>query len=158
MIQNYLLVFFLSMVPILELRFAVPVAVKLGIPALRAIFVCTLGNMVPVPLIYFFARKVLVWGMDKPYIGGLFRALHDKGQRAGQKLCRKAGRSGLFIALLLFVGIPIPGTGAWTGTLAASFLDMGPKSTALAVSLGVLLAGCIMALASTGVIHIFGLF
>ena len=158
MVGHYILVFFLSMIPVLELRFAVPLAVNLGIPSLTAIAVCTIGNMVPVPLIYFFARKVLIWGMDKPYIGKPFTFLHDKGQRAGQKLREKAGRGGLFIALLLFVGIPIPGTGAWTGTLAASFLDMGIKSTAISVSLGVILAGCIMALASSGIIHVFGLF
>ena len=67
---------------------------------------------------------------------------------------KKTGRGGLFIALLLFVGIPIPGTGAWTGTMGASFLDMGFKSTVLSVTLGVLLAGVIMAVASTGVLSI----
>ena len=69
----------------------------------------------------------------------------------------KTGRGGLFVALLLFVGIPLPGTGAWTGTLAASFLDMGFKSTVVAVSLGVIMAGIIMGTASTGVFNIIGL-
>ena len=80
-----------------------------------------------------------------------------KGERAGEKLTAKTGRGGLFLALLLFVGFPLPGTGAWTGTLAASFLNMGIKSTALAVSLGVILAGIIMGLGSTGVLAVFGL-
>ena len=80
-----------------------------------------------------------------------------KGERAGQKLVRKTGRGGLFAALMLFVGVPIPGTGAWTGTLGASFLDMGIKTTALSVSLGVVLAGVIMALASSGLLSVFGL-
>ena len=84
--------------------------------------------------------------------------LYDaKGEKAGQKLTAKTGRYGLFMALLLFVGIPLPGTGAWTGTLAASFLNMGFKSTVLAVCLGVILAGIIMAVASTGVFSIIGL-
>ena len=157
MLKNYLIVFLLSMVPLLELRFAVPIAVGMELPPLLSIAVCALGNMIPVPFIYFFARKILLWGMDKPVIGKSFRFLHDKGERAGQKLRRKAGRRGLFLALLLFVGIPIPGTGAWTGTLAASFLDMGIKSTALDVSLGVAMAGIIMALASSGVFHLFGI-
>ena len=69
----------------------------------------------------------------------------------------KTGRKGLFVALLLFVGIPIPGTGAWTGALGASFLNMGFKSTVAAVSLGVILAGGIMALISSVGLHIFGL-
>ena len=103
MLKNYLIVFLLSMVPLLELRFAVPIAVGMELPPLLSIAVCALGNMIPVPFIYFFARKILLWGMDKPVIGKSFRFLHDKGERAGQKLRRKAGRRGLFLALLLFV-------------------------------------------------------
>ena len=87
--------------------------------------------------------KVLVWGADKPVIGKFFSWCLEKGEKGGKKLQEKAGR-GLFIALLLFVGIPLPGTGAWTGTLAASILDMDFKSTIIAVMLGVLLAGIIM--------------
>ena len=154
---KYLMVFFISMVPLVELRLAVPMAVGMDLPYLPSIAVCVLGNMLPVPAIYLFARKVLVWGADKRYIGKFFRFCLTKGESAGQKLVAKTGRGGLFVALLLFVGVPIPGTGAWTGTLAASFLDMGLKDTVLAVCLGVLLAGGIMALASTGVFHVIGL-
>ena len=154
---KYLTVFFVSMVPILELRGAMPIAMGMDIPFPLALIICVIGNMIPVPFIYFFARKVLVWGSTKKYIGKLFRFFLVKGEHAGQKLVKATGRGGLFIALLLFVGIPIPGTGAWTGTLGASFLDMGFKSTVLAVSLGVILAGIIMALASTGVFAAIGL-
>ena len=157
MIGKYLTVFFVSMVPLVELRLAVPMAVGMGLPYIPALIVCVLGNMLPVPIIYFFARTVLNWGADKKYIGKVFRLFLVKGQRAGEKLVSKTGRGGLFMALLLFVGIPIPGTGAWTGTLAASFLIMGFKSTALAVSLGVILAGIIMAVGSTGVFAVIGL-
>ena len=156
MIGKYLTVFFVSMVPLVELRVAVPMAVGMGLPYIPALIVCVLGNMLPVPIIYFFARTVLNWGADKKYIGKVFRLFLVKGQRAGEKLVSKTGRGGLFMALLLFVGIPIPGTGAWTGTLAASFLNMGIKSTALAVSLGVILAGIIMAVGSTGVFAVIG--
>ena len=156
MIGQYLTVFFVSMVPLVELRLAVPMAVGMGLPYIPALIVCVLGNMLPVPIIYFFARTVLNWGADKKYIGKVFRLFLVKGQRAGEKLVSKTGRGGLFMALLLFVGIPIPGTGAWTGTLAASFLNMGIKSTALAVSLGVILAGIIMAVGSTGVFAVIG--
>ena len=154
---QYLTVFLISMVPILELRGAIPIAIGMGLPTVPAYIVCVLGNMLPVPFVYFFARKILVWGSDKKYIGKLFTFFLTKGERAGQKLTQAAGRGGLFIALMLFVGIPLPGTGAWTGTLGASFLDMGIKSTALSVSLGVVLAGVIMVIVSLLGLHIFGL-
>ena len=157
MLPKYLLIFLISMVPLIELRGSIVIAVGMELNYLAALAVSVVGNLLPVPLVYFFARKVLHWGADKKYIGKLCTFFLDKGQRAGQKLTAKAGRTGLFVALMLFVGIPIPGTGAWTGTLAASFLNMGIKSTALAVSLGVVIAGVIMGLASTGVFSIIGL-
>lgn len=153
---KYLIVFLISMVPLIELRGAIPVALGMGLPTVPAYILCVIGNMLPVPIIYFFARKVLIWGSDKKYIGKFFRFCLEKGERGGQKLTKTAGRGGLFVALMLFVGIPLPGTGAWTGTLAASFLNMGIKSTALSVSLGVVLAGLIMGLASTGVFSVLG--
>lgn len=153
---KYLTVFFISMVPIVELRGAMPIAMGMDLPFFPALAVCVLGNMLPVPFIYFFARKVLHWGANKKYIGKIFNFFLVKGEHAGQKLVKKTGRGGLFIALMLFVGIPIPGTGAWTGTLGASFLDMGFKSTVLSVSFGVIIAGLIMALASTGVFAVLG--
>ena len=157
MLSQYLSVFFVSMVPLVELRLAVPMAVGMGLPYIPSLIVCVLGNMLPVPIIYFFARKFLLWGQDRKYIGKVCRVFLVKGEKAGQKLESKTGRGGLFVALMLFVGIPVPGTGAWTGTLAASFLNMGIKSTAAAVSLGVIIAGGIMALASTGVFSMIGL-
>jgi len=109
-----------------------------------------IGNMIPVPFIFFFARKILVWGSDKKYIGKFFTWCLEKGEHGGKKLQEKAGR-GIYVALLLFVGIPLPGTGAWTGTLAASILDLDFKKSIIAVVLGILLAGIIMTLLSQGV-------
>ena len=157
MLIKYLIVFLVSMVPLIELRGGVPIAVGMGLPYWPSLVVCVIANILPVPIIYFFARKVLIWGKDKRYIGKFFTFCLEKGERGGQKLKAKAGRRGLFIALLLFVGIPLPGTGAWTGTLAASFLNMGIKSTSLAVSLGVVLAGIIMGVVSMTGVHVFGL-
>ena len=154
--MNYLIIFLISMIPIVELRGAMVYAVGLDLPYIPALITCVVGNMLPVPFIYFFARKVLHWGADKRYIGKLFRFFLEKGERAGQKLVKTTGRGGLFLALLLFVGIPLPGTGAWTGALGASFLNMGFKSTVVSVCLGVILAGIIMALVSTGVFHVIG--
>lgn len=155
--MQYWIVFLISMVPLVELRGAIPIAIGMGIDPIVAIVISVIGNMLPVPFIYFFARKFLLWGAQRRYIGKICSFFMVKGERAGQKLVAKTGRGGLFIALMLFVGIPIPGTGAWTGTLAASFLNMGIKSTAASVSLGVILAGCIMALVSLLGLHIFGL-
>ena len=157
MIQKYLLVFFVSMVPLIELRVAVPMAVGMDLDYWTALVVCVIGNMLPVPIIYMFARKVLLWGADKKFIGKFFTYCLVKGEKGGQQLVAKTGRGGLFVALMLFVGIPLPGTGAWTGTLAASFLNMGFKSTSLAVSLGVILAGIIMGVGSHTALHVFGL-
>ena len=155
--SKFFFCFLVSMIPLIELRGGVPIAVGLGLPYWEALLVCVIGNMLPVPLIYFFARKVLLWGRDKKYIGKFFSYCIEKGEHGGQKLIARAGRGGLFVALMLFVGIPLPGTGAWTGTLAASFLNMGIKSTTLAVVLGVILAGIIMGVASTGVFSVIGL-
>lgn len=155
--EKYLLIFLVSMVPLIELRGAIVMAVGMELDYFAALVVCVVANMLPVPIIYFFARKVLIWGADKKYIGKFFRFCLEKGEKGGQKLTKAAGRGGLFVALMLFVGIPLPGTGAWTGTLAASFLNMGIKSTAAAVSLGVVMAGVIMAVASTGVFSMIGL-
>ena len=157
MLKKYLLCFLVSMVPLIELRGGVPIAVGLGLDYFTALAVCVVGNMLPVPIIYFFARKVLEWGKDKKYIGKFFTYCIEKGEHGGQRLMAKTGRGGLFLALLLFVGIPLPGTGAWTGTLAASFLNMGFKSTTAAVCLGVIIAGIIMGVVTMTGIHIFGL-
>ena len=144
------------MVPLIELRGAIPISQGLGLPLLQSYIVCIVGNMLPVPVIYLFARKVLEWGADKKFIGGLCTFFLVKGKKGGEKLQAKAGH-GLFIALTLFVGIPLPGTGAWTGTLAASLLDMNFKDTVIAVMLGVLLAGIIMSLASAGFLGATGI-
>lgn len=157
MFQKYLLIFLVSMIPLIELRGSIVMAVGMDLDYFTALAISVIGNMLPVPIIYFFARKVLIWGADKKYIGKFFRFFLEKGEKAGKKLTDTAGRGGLFVALMLFVGIPVPGTGAWTGTLAASFLNMGIKSTAASVSLGVVIAGIIMGVASTGVFSIIGL-
>ncbi len=149
MIKNYLWVLFISMVPLIELRGALPVSQALGVPLLQSFIICIIGNMIPVPFIYLFARKVLEWGKDFPLIGGFFRFCLSKGEKGGRALEEKAGH-GLYVALALFVGIPLPGTGAWTGMLAASFLDMDFKKSTIAVLAGVLLAGIIVGCVTVG--------
>ena len=159
MFKKYLLVFFVSMVPLIELRGAIPIGLSniLGepLPVLPLYIACIIGNMLPVPIIFFFARKVLEWGADKKIIGKFFTFCLEKGKKGGEVLQAKAG-TGLYVALFLFVGVPLPGTGAWTGTLAASFLDMDFKKSVIAVMAGVILAGIIMGLASLGVFGAVG--
>lgn len=153
MITKFLIVFFVSMVPLIELRGAIPIAVALGLPKIASFIIAIIGNMLPVPVIFLFSRKVLEWGKDKPYIGKFFTWCLLKGEKGGRKLIAKAGR-GLYWALFLFVGIPLPGTGAWTGTLAASILDLDFKKTVIAVMAGVLLAGIIMLIGSVGIFEV----
>ena len=156
MIKKYIIVFLISMVPLIELRGAIPVGFGMNMPLIPLYVLCIIGNMLPVPFIYLFARKVLIWGSDKKIIGKFFKWCLEKGEKGGKKLQEKAGKKGLFFALLLFVGIPLPGTGAWTGTLAASILDMDFKTSIIAVMIGVILAGVIMGLASAGVLGAVG--
>lgn len=154
MFWKYLIVLLISMIPLIELRGAIPVAVgmDLGLPEWAVLITAIIGNIVPVPLIYLFARKFLEWGSKKKW-----KPLHQfcnfclkKGEKAGQKLLKKAGNKGTYFALFLFVAIPIPGTGAWTGTLAASILNLDFKKTMLAIIAGVITAGVIMLLFSLG--------
>ncbi len=157
MLVQYLIVFFISMVPLIELRGAIPYAVAMNLPLLPSYIIAIIGNMLPVPIIFFFARKVLEWGKDKPVIGGFFTFCLEKGHKGGEKLKEKAG-NGLYVALLLFVGIPVPGTGAWTGTLAASILDMDFKKSVKATMAGVVLAGVIMGAGTKIIMLIASLF
>ena len=157
MFKNYLTVFLVSMLPLIELRGAIPIAESMNLNIFIYYIVAIIGNMVPVPFIYLFARRLLEWGKDKKIIGKFFTFCLEKGQKGGEKLKKSAGSRGIFWALMIFVGIPIPGTGAWTGTLAASILDIDFKTSILAVSLGVILAGIIMSVGSKVVSHL-GLF
>ncbi len=162
--MKYLIVFLVSMVPVIELRGAIPIGLSnlFGdpLPLIPLYVLCILGNMVPVPFIYFFLRKILVWGSSRKWtkgfswLGKAFKFVLNKGERLGKKLTDKTGKSA-YVALMLFVGIPLPGTGAWTGTLAASILDLDFKKSVIAVVLGVLLAGVIMVLGSFGVFSLF---
>ena len=149
MLKKYLIVFVVSMVPLIELRGAIPYAIFFELPILPSYIVAILGNMLPVPFIYLFARKILEWGKNKKGIGKFCEWCLVKGEKGGKKLQAKAGR-GLYFALFLFVGIPLPGTGAWTGTLAASILKMDFKKSVIAVMAGVILAGIIMGVFSFG--------
>ena len=144
-----------GVVQLLSTEVLTGVVAVIGIILWLTYIIAIAGNMLPVPIIYLFARRVLLWGKDKKLIGRFFTFCLEKGEKAGRKLQAKAGR-GLYWALLLFVGIPLPGTGAWTGTLAASLLDMDFKKSVLACMGGVLLAGIIMGALSLLGVSVFG--
>lgn len=158
MLGKILIVFFISMVPLIELRGAIPAAVglNLGLPEWLILLVAIIGNIIPVPFIYFFARKVLNWGKKQKW--KTFKSFCEfclkKGEKGGQKLLKKAGTYGTYFALFLFVAIPLPGTGAWTGTLAASILDLDYKKSFAAITMGVVTAGLIMLAASLGLFKV----
>ena len=157
-IKKYLFVFLISMVPLIELRGAIPYAIGFSLPLFESYIVAIVGNMVPVPFIFFFARKILEWGkgLNWPIVSPFCNFCLSKGEKAKEKLL-STSKNGIYIALLLFVGIPLPGTGAWTGTLAASILDLDFKKSCIYICLGVILAGIIMGLLSSGLFTAIGL-
>lgn len=148
---NYIIIFLISMVPLVELRGALIYSQAIGMPLLASYIICVIGNMLPVPIIYLFARKVLMWGKDKKYIGKFFTFCIEKGEKGGKKLQETAGK-GMFVALFLFVGIPLPGTGAWTGSLIASLLDVDIKKSSVAIFCGIVMATVIMYIVSYGIV------
>lgn len=147
-----LMTFLISMVPVLELRGAIPVGVAGGLTPLAAMCIAMVGNMVPIPFLILFTRRVFNWLKTKGRLRILVEKLEARAAEKSQVVLKYAS-----VGLCILVAIPLPGTGAWTGTLAASFLNMGIKSTALAVSLGVVIAGFIMGAVSTGVFSVIGL-
>lgn len=151
--MRYLIIFFIAMLPLAELRIAIPTGLTMNVPIIQTYIISLIGNILPLPFVFYFSQKILSWGKDKKYIGSFFKFCLEKGKQAGKKLQKKAGR-GMFLALVLFVGIPVPGTGAWTGILAASILEMDFKESIGACFCGVLLAGVIMAVSSMGILSV----
>ncbi len=151
MFHEVLLTFLISMVPVLELRAAIPAGVAAGLSPVAATLISMAGNMVPVPFIILLIRWVFQWLKKNQtlriWIEKLERRAHLKGN-----VVRKYGPLGLMI----LVAIPLPGTGAWTGALVAAVLDMSLRRALPAILLGVIIAGIITAAVTCGVVHIFG--
>ena len=142
---KYFLVLLISMVPVIELRGAIPYSQAMGLPILSSYIIALIGNLIPVPFVYFLAKKILIWGEHKRYSGKFCKKILLKGHKAGEKILKKSGKRGILIALAIFIGIPFPGTGAYTGILAASILDIDFKTSFLAAIMGLILSGIIMA-------------
>ena len=141
---KYFLVLLISMVPVIELRGAIPYSQAMGLPILSS-------YLIPVPFVYFLAKKILIWGEHKRYIGKFCKKILLKGHKAGEKILKKSGKRGILIALAIFIGIPFPGTGAYTGILAASILDIDFKTSFLAAIMGLILSGIIIATISLNI-------
>lgn len=152
MLKKYWYLSAISMLPIVELRGGVPVGVGMGFPFWQVHLVCVLGNLLPVPFLLLFGRRLLVWLADWPYVGNFFRRVIDKADKAARGFGRYE-----FFGLWAFVAIPFPGTGAWTGSVAATFLRMPLSRALLAISLGVLTAGIVMGIASYGLLEAIGI-
>lgn len=150
LIKKYLIVLVVSMVPIVELRGAIPFGVMVQrLPEIPVLFTAIIGNMLPVPIILLFAKPILLWCCNwRGFLGRMFSKIHEKGMKAGKKMTDTAG-PGIYWALFLFVAIPLPGTGAWTGCLAATLLDLKFWPSVLSVMGGVISAGLIMLLLSS---------
>ena len=145
-----MVVFIVSLMPILECRGGLIVAKLLGVDLLEAIPICVIGNLLPIPFILLFIKKIFKW--MKQF--GIFRPLVERLEQRGMARS-KALENGEFVALMLFVGIPLPGTGGWTGSLAAALLDMDIKKASLAILLGVFIATVIMSIVSYGLLGYF---
>lgn len=146
-LKNYLWVFFLSMIPVLELRAAIPVGATLGLEWVANYLICVIGNMIPVPFILLFIRHVLEWMKKVPHLNKIAIWVENKAQKNTPKVQKYAS-----LGLLIFVALPLPGTGAWTGALVAAMLDMRMKYAIPSIFCGVLIAGLIMSLASYGLV------
>ncbi len=150
MFHELLLTFFTAMVPVLELRGAIPVGVAAGLPPAAACVAAILGNMVPVPFILLLVRRAFAWLRNTRLLGEKITALERRAHLKG-RVVRKYRLPGLVI----LVAIPLPGTGAWTGALVAALLDIRMRHALPAIFLGVVIAGVIITALTMGVVHLF---
>ncbi len=142
-----LCVFFCSMIPIIELRGGIPLAAALGLPFWQSYIIAVIGNLIPVPFILLFIRAILKWMNKVPHLCKVSLWLEKKADKHKEKVEKYS-----FWGLFIFVAIPIPGTGAWTGSLVAALINTRFSKAMLAVTLGVLTAGVIMTLVSYGIL------
>ena len=137
---EFIFTMLVSMIPIVELRGGLPFGVALGLPYPVAFTAAVIGNILPAPFIVVYIRRIFQWMRRRlPRFNGVVDKLENKAHLKGNKVNKYK-----YLGLFLFVGVPLPGTGAWTGSLAAAFLDMPLRKALPSIILGVLLAGCIM--------------
>lgn len=147
-----IVVFFISMLPVLELRGGLIAAAIYKMDWLIAFPICILGNIAPIPFILFFYNKVMDWLKGTKLLGKLARKLEERVKRKSAKI-----DGAKFLGLLIFVGIPLPGTGGWTGAMAAALLNMRVKKSTPPIILGIILAGTIMSVLTYFIPGLFGI-
>lgn len=152
--MKYIYIFLISALPLIEIRGSIPYAQINNLHLGLSIIIAIIGNLIPIPFAYFFAHKILIYGKETKYFGKVCKMILNKGHEAGEKILKKA-HNGVYLALLLFVAIPLPGTGAYSAILAASILDLEFKKSFIAISLGVLIAGSIVFLLTNGIKYLF---
>lgn len=140
-------VFIISMIPILELRGGLLAASLLKISAAKALPICIVGNIVPIPFILLFIRQIFKWMKKTKLFRGLIIKMENRAMGKSDQIKRYE-----FLGLLLFVGIPLPGTGAWTGALIASLLEVDIKKSSIAILCGLFMASAIMYIVSYGIV------
>ena len=148
-IPEELLTFAAAMVPVLELRGAIPIGIAGGLPPLEAAVISIVGNMVPVPFIMLLARRIFDWLRETRFFGPKIRWLENRAHLKGRMV-----RKYRLLGLVILVGIPLPGTGAWTGALVASVLDIRMRYAVPAIFLGVLAAAGIVTALTMGIVHL----
>ncbi len=146
-ISRELVIFIISMIPILELRGGLVAASLLKVPITTAVPICIIGNVIPVPFILLFIRQVFKWFRNVPVIGKIIGKLENRAMGKSDSI-----RKYEFWGLVLFVGVPLPGTGAWTGSLIAALLEVDFKKAILAVLIGIAMATVIMSIVSYGLL------
>ena len=146
-VSGEVIIFIISMIPILELRGGLLAASLLKIPAVKAIPICIVGNIIPIPFILLFIRQIFKWLKKTKLFRGLIIKLENRAMGKSDQIKRYE-----FLGLLLFVGIPLPGTGAWTGSLIASLLEVDIKKSSIAIFCGLVMATVIMYVVSYGIV------
>lgn len=132
--MHLLITFLISMLPLVELRGSIPYGFAAGLPLWQVVTVSVVGNLLPVPFIILFIRKIFDWLKDKGKFGRFVHRMERKASRGAQKVL---GYRWMWLGLFLFVAIPLPGTGAWSGALAAAILDLRLRKAVPAITLGV---------------------
>ncbi len=153
MLKKLIYIFAISMVPVIELRAAIPIGAGMGLEMWQCFLAAVLGNLLPVPFLVLFGGKVLHWLAGFEKFGKPFRKILEIGEKKVGKMNKT-----LFWGLLTFVAIPLPGTGAWTGSLVAITLGLSLKKAFPPIALGVVGAGLIMMLGSYGIVGLFNIF
>lgn len=151
--SKYLFVFIWSMIPVFELRASIPIGASFNLPWVPVFLLSVLGNMVPVPFILLFIRKILNWMKNRPRLCKIAEWIENKAHKNTHKVLKYAA-----LGLAIFVGIPLPGTGAWTGALVAAFLDMRMKYAIPSIFAGVIIAAFIMSGVSYGFLSFLNFF